>query len=315
MTYNSEKHYFTNDKVYFALKLKGPNSDKLLDPTYFNFELRQAHYELSSNDNGFTYTFTPIEYEFWGDRFPNVDKFLYDRIGLQTFICPKNTDFFVSGNFNSLNYEIIQASLSKWTGSNWKSDAEIDKVISNIYIDFQVVSTYFDFTDFVNPVKSYLQDSNDVSIIKNMNTFVSYNVQINEVYDSSNIVFGSQAFGSKFNFYSAEKSDIILDEFRQDYLEYMNISFILDRKVNQYFISSYSFWDMLGYIGGIYGLIKALGYFVFTFLMKREFYTSVLSELYHDEIKLNKVKINNNKDLFKKSVKTNAQNKIIPKGK
>ena len=148
-----------------------------------------------------------------------------------------------------------------------------------------------------------------------MNTFVNYNVQINEVYDNSNIVFGSQAFGSNFYFYSAEKSDIILDGFRQDYLDYININFTLDRKVNQYFRSSYSFWDMLGYIGGIYGLIKALGYFAFTFLIKREFYSSILSELYHDEIKLNEVKINNDKDLFNKSVKINAQNKIIPKGK
>ena len=314
LTYNSEKHYFTNDKVYFALKLKGPNSDKLLDPTYFNFELRQAHYELSSNDNGFTYTFTPIEYEFWGDKFPNVDRSLYDRIGLQTYICPKNTDFFVSGNFNSLNYEAIQVSLSKWTGSNWKSDDEIDKALLNSYIDFQVLSTYFDFTDFVNPVKPYLQDSSYVPIIKNMKTFVNYNVQINEVYDNSNVIFGSQAFGSKFNFYSAEKSDTILDTFSQNDHEYININFALHRKVNQYFRSSYSFWDMLGYIGGIYGLIKSLGYFTFTFLIKREFYSSILSELYHDEIKLNEVKINNNKDLFKKSVKMNAQIKIIPKG-
>ena len=294
--------------------MRGPGSDKLLDPTYFKFGVNQVHCELSSNENGFTYSLTPIEYEFWGDRFPNVDKSLYDRIGLQMFICPKNTDFYISGNFNSLNYEAIQVSLSKWTGSNWKNDAEIDKVLSSIYIDFQVLSTYFDFNDFVNPVKSYLQDSNDIPIIKNMSTFVSYNVQINEVYDNSNIVFGSQAFGSKFNFYSAEKSDTVFDEFSQDDLEYININFILDRKVNQYFRSSYSFWDMLGYIGGIYGLIKALGYSAFTFLIKREFYTSVLSELYNDDVNLNEVKINK-KDLLNKLVKTNAQIKIIPKGK
>ena len=179
LTYDSEKHYFAKDKVFFALKMRGPNSDKLLDPTYFKFGLNQVHYELSSNENGFTYSLTPIEYEFWGDRFPNVNKSLYDRIGLQTFIWPKNTDFYISGNFNSLNYEVIQASLSKWKGSNWKSDAEINEVVSNNYIDLQVLSTYFDFTDFVNPVKSYIQDSSYVGIIKNMKTFIGYNIQIN----------------------------------------------------------------------------------------------------------------------------------------
>ena len=139
------------------------------------------------------------------------------------------------------------------------------------------------------------------------------NVQINEVYDNSNLIFGSQAFGSNFKFYSTEKTEIIIDEFFTNEPEYMNINFTLDRKVNQYFRSSYSFWDMLGYIGGIYGIIKALGYFAFTFLIKREFYISVLSDLYNDDINLKEVKINN-KDLLNKLVKTNAQIKIIPKG-
>ena len=37
LTNNSEKHYFTKDNTYFALKMRGPDSDKLLDQTYFQF--------------------------------------------------------------------------------------------------------------------------------------------------------------------------------------------------------------------------------------------------------------------------------------
>ena len=208
-----KKHYFAKDKVYFALKMRGPDSDKLLDPTYFKFELRQIHYELSTNSSGFSVTTTPIEYEFWGEKFPNIEKSLYDKVGLQTFICPKNTDFFISGDFNSFNYKAIQITLSKWTGSNWKSDDEINQITMNSHADFQILSAYFDFTDFSNPVKSYLQDPYYIGIIKDMTTVITYNVKINEVYDSSNIIFGSQAFSSNYNFYSIEKADLNFDDF------------------------------------------------------------------------------------------------------
>ena len=76
MTYNYEKHYFAKDKVHFALKMIGPDSEKLLDSSYFKFELSQIHYEISLNNDFNTYTRIPIEYEFWGDKFPGVEKAL-----------------------------------------------------------------------------------------------------------------------------------------------------------------------------------------------------------------------------------------------
>ena len=261
----------------------GPDSDKLFDPIYFKFELRQIHYEKSLNNGGNTNTSIPIEYEFWGDKFPGVEKALYDRIGIQSYICTKNTDFFVCGNLNSLNYEVIQASILKWTGTNCKSDEEINKVVLNNFIGLQILSTYFDFSDFTSPAKLYLQDANYIGMLENVSTSRAYSVKMNEVYDDSNILFGSQAFSSNYNFYSVDMAYANYDDLSQNQFGYVYISFILDQKVNQYFRSSYSFWDMFGYIGGIYGLLKALGYFIFSFLTKREFYTSVISELFHNE--------------------------------
>ena len=108
---------------------------------------------------------TLIEYEYWNDRFPHVDKTLYDRIGFQSYLCPKNSDFFVRANYNSENYEFIQITLSKWSGSDCKSDTEINDVLNTHYIDFAIVSTYFDFNDYSNPIKYYLQDINYINLI------------------------------------------------------------------------------------------------------------------------------------------------------
>ena len=81
-----------NNGVYFAVRLTGANPEKLLDPTYFNFMITQSSYIRQSS--GVSIKSTPIEFEYWGNKFPYVEKKVYDRVGLVTYICPKNTDFF-----------------------------------------------------------------------------------------------------------------------------------------------------------------------------------------------------------------------------
>ena len=107
-----------NNDVYFAVKLKGPNPEKLFDPTYFDFKIRQKSFLRTSSE--FSTNETVIEYELWGENFPHVKKLVYDRIGLSTYVCPKNTDFFIRANSNSDNYEVIQITVGKWTGSKCK---------------------------------------------------------------------------------------------------------------------------------------------------------------------------------------------------
>ena len=152
VTNDPTKHYFARDNIYFAFRLNGPNPEKLLDPTYFKFDILQSKSLKDVNSGGYVITNTPIEYEYWGDRFPFVQKSIYDRIGLSTYLWPKNTDFFLSANFNSDNYEVIKINLKKWSGSNWKSDAEINDILKTHYIDIEMTSAYFDFNDFDNSV-------------------------------------------------------------------------------------------------------------------------------------------------------------------
>ena len=145
LTNDSVKHYIARDGIYFAFRLNGPYPEKLLDPTYFKFEILQSSYIKETNSVGYSATTTPIEYEYWGNKFPFVQKQIYDRLGLSSYIWPKNTDFFLRANFNSDNYEIIQIFLTKWTGSNWKGDTEINEILNTHYIDIEITSAYFDF--------------------------------------------------------------------------------------------------------------------------------------------------------------------------
>ena len=87
---DSTKHYFAQNKeVYFAIKLEGPNPEKLFDLTYFTFEILQSKYIKENNSEGYSISSTKIEFEKCGDKFLHVEKTVYERVGSTNYICPK----------------------------------------------------------------------------------------------------------------------------------------------------------------------------------------------------------------------------------
>ena len=61
---------------------------------------------------------------------------------------------------------------------------------------------------------------------------------------------------------------------------------------------------MLGYIGGIYGLLYSVGHFIFNMLTQRIFYSSVVSTLYHLE-----KDFTHNEEFINKSEESNLKNR------
>ena len=75
--------------------------------------------------------------------------------------------------------------LYKWIGSGCKSDTEINDVINSHYIDIEIVSTYFDFNDYTDPVKYYLQDINYINLINFWHIEIEKHKSINYIKLSS----------------------------------------------------------------------------------------------------------------------------------
>ena len=70
-------------------------------------------------------------------------------------------DFKVQGNtYSDAEFKYFQVAILKCDSSvsTWQSDADIDAEITNVSIDMAVVNTYFDFDDYENPIKTYLDD-------------------------------------------------------------------------------------------------------------------------------------------------------------
>ena len=75
--------------------------------------------------------------------------------------------------------------------------------------------------------------------------------------------------------------------------------------------------DMLGYIGGIYGILQTFGSILFNFFIKRIFYFSVLSRLYHveqDFKNLEHSKFNENKMNFENENNAEMKKNILDIG-
>ena len=64
---------------------------------------------------------------------------------------------------------------------------------------------------------------------------------------------------------------------------YLQIFITLDPQLDFYQRTVYSFLDMLGFIGGIFELLKTFGYLTVSYFINRNYYSSILSKLYHVE--------------------------------
>ena len=78
-------------------------------------------------------------------------------------IWPKSLDVGLLGNYYSSNFTHIIVEYTKWVGTNakgvpCKSDTEINNYIDNLSISIMISSAYFDFEDYNDPIKYYVDD-------------------------------------------------------------------------------------------------------------------------------------------------------------
>ena len=147
-------------------------------------------------------------------------------------------------------------------------------------------------------------------MVPNMWSYIEYQVKINEVNTNDNIFLGSQGPTNKYNFYTIDMQLSTLGNFKLESKSYFTLYISLSQQVDQYNRSVYSFWDMFGFIGGIYGVLHSIGYLLFNSILKRIFYSDLLSKLYHAETEHHKPESPAFKHQYKHSDQDNS-NQII----
>ena len=91
---------------------------------------------------------------------------------------------------------------------------------------------------------------------------------------------------------------------------YLQIYITLDPQIDEYQRTVYSFLDMFGFIGGIFELLSMTGYIVVNFFIKRSYYSSIISKIYHIESEQNRESFNS---LSKNQENYHVLNQFKPK--
>ena len=276
------KHYIGRGTfaIAFGLILNDAVSQILLDPTYFNLSIGMREYYRDENGL-YNYTTNLLEYGACDQDFPFVDNKSNTRLGLKDYLWIKQDDYFISSDFNGDNSHTLDIFVFKWDNqtmnNTWKTEAEISTILSYSYINVALISTYFDFEDYVNPIKTYLNDLELVSFL-NATQFLEISVQQNEALISDSLLFPGSFESRKF--YNAkpkqlkQANSLVLN----NSLAYVFVS--LNRESEQYERVVYSFFDMFGYLGGLFDFAYYVGYLLVGYFNEKQLNHTILSKLY-----------------------------------
>ena len=191
------------------------------------------------------------------------------------------------------------------------SDSDINDLFNQNYIDIAIISSYFDFEDYENPIHYYLEDMNVFNLIPSLGLQVQYQVRQNQAVMNDDILLGSQGHSNEVNFYSIDRKRISYSTigFNNSYLQ---VFISLDPQIDQYQRTVYCFFDMFGFIGGIFGLFKTFGYLLVCYFIEKAYYSSIISKLYHVEAELDEKQHESQAENFV-ILEGNIQNSTIQK--
>ena len=152
---------------------------------------------------------------------------------------------------------------------------------------------------------------------------VRYYVKENRATLNDNIFLGSLGDTKKLNFYTINKKTI--DQgILFDSKAYLSIIITLDQEVDLYNRTVYSFFDMLGFLGGMFGLVHSVAFIFVQFVANRQFYAFVISKVFtnsytnmnQDNIDLHNKNSNQvHKNIVRHKLSSINKNKISPLNK
>mmetsp|Transcript_33143 Transcript_33143/g.32520 ORF Transcript_33143/g.32520 Transcript_33143/m.32520 type:complete len:197 (-) Transcript_33143:574-1164(-) len=145
------------------------------------------------------------------------------------------------------------------------------------------VNNYFDFDDYKNPVKTYIDDRFELYMIDTLYQQQNSFIQVNEaeVQDS---YFAYQPGGSNKEFFEIERVDTKLISSQVHQGELLNLKFVKDAASKSYERTVFSFMEVTGNIGGLFEILQIAGGFIVGIFSGRLFTFSMLSSLYHVDI-------------------------------
>lgn len=141
-----------------------------------------------------------------------------------------------------------------------------------------IISTYFDYDDYDNPVKTYLGAMDLISLTPNLTQSLEVRVQENEGSTDDHLFFNIGFETVKF--YNANTKIPRTENLQVNNDNIATIYFNLDRTSNSYERVVFTFIDMFGFLGGLFDFIFFLGLFFVGYVSDKMYHNSVFANLY-----------------------------------
>ena len=305
----------------FAVQL-GSRGNYAYDETYFKLEIINVNSWWETNSDGVAKRFKTKNYldlHTWTDFKGTPEEI--SRLGINTtYFWPKEKDFSIGGAFSSPNYRYVQINLYKWqngTSVIWKPQDEIDQYLGDARLSFAYRNFYFDSDDYVEPVKSYIDDKVWFKVMPDRlkNTDVLFRKNYVKLQDKYFQVTGEQE-----EFFMSIPSKLDFFDTIEDSGQLVGVYFRMDNIVDTYERQVYSSGDLLAQVGGIYSFLRGIGAVLVFVFSERLLVSALAGKLYqvYDEKKnlyhgsrYDKNSSNFGDDLNRSSTKlNNTSNKI-----
>ena len=208
LTNEDQKHYIGQSTFKIAIGLLSvegiPLDSYILNKAYFSVATTMVHSQWI--DDKLQQHFEPIESGKWEENdLPSIDQKTFRRNGFAHYLWLKRDDYYLKSDLNGDESTAIYITLNKWSNSTesnitCKTEEEIENLMKYAFVNIATISGYFDFDDYQEPIKTYMNDFDPVSLNSSYYQYYDFRIQQNKAIISDNLI-ATSSFEKK-QFYS-----------------------------------------------------------------------------------------------------------------
>ena len=141
-----------------------------------------------------------------------------------------------------------------------------------------ILSSYFDYNDYDNPIKTYLDDEDYIGLLPEYSKYLELRVKKNTANLYDNLFYN---YNPKTLAYYSAGDRLIRTLPLNLTLNHHFVSYIvLDRKSEEHERVVYTFIDMFGFLGGLFDFMYFFGLISIQFFTENMYFNSVFTRLY-----------------------------------
>lgn len=270
-----------DSSFYVALYTDNSGQNLLSDSSYLTVEGSYIYADSSGGPGNSVTNTTTMSFSTCQNTsfsYSNEEELTKRNIN-SSFLCPDSLSYDIIGNQYSDISSYIKIKVKRCTGTDCQSSTAIDTAISGKSLGITLVNTYFDFDDYDEPVKTYLDDKSTFKFVSGYTKFVTlYAQQRSAEYKDSYIDVLSDPEEQEFVGVETITQDFDLESNNQDTL--FEIYIRLDENQQDYSREVYSFLDVTGDLGGVFEILCIAAGFIVAYFSNPRFYYSILSNIY-----------------------------------